>query len=267
MASIQLTDIAFAYNGCPVLRHVSLGVASGERVALLGSNGAGKTTLLKLIGGVLQPVQGTIVLDGQRINRLPKRELSRKTAIVPQEFVVPFAFAVREVVELGRTPYVRILSGLRASDRLAVEKAMEQTDVVQFSSRVFNELSGGERQRVMIAMALAQEPELLLLDEPTQQLDITRQAEVMDLIIGLNRRWGLTVIAAIHDLNLAGRYFDRLILLHNGTVLADGPPERVLRTDFMEEAYDGPVEIFRSGDSKTPIVFPVSRFRDLPNEQ
>ncbi len=234
-------------------------IAAGERIAVLGPNGAGKTTLLKLLSGTRAPTKGSILLDGRSLCTVPRLELARKMAVVPQEFVFPFAFTAREIVELGRTPHVGFLRGLRSDDRRAVQRAMQLTDTI--------DLSGGERQRVIIAMALAQEPEVLLLDEPTQQLDITRQAEILDLVTELNRGRGLTVVAAIHDLNLAGRYFERLIVLHRGTVLADGTPASVLRADFVERAYDGPVEILWVGNGRSPIVLPVSRFRDLLNQQ
>jgi iron complex transport system ATP-binding protein len=156
---------------------------------------------------------------------------------------------------------------MRSNDWRAVQQAMQLTQTIDLAGRVFNELSGGERQRVIIAMALAQEPEVLLLDEPTQQLDITRQAEILDLVSKLNRSRGLTVVAAIHDLNLAGRYFDRLIMLHHGRVFADGTPESVLRADLLETAYEGPVEIVRTQKGRPPIVLPASRFRNGLNDR
>jgi iron complex transport system ATP-binding protein len=139
---------------------------------------------------------------------------------------------------------------------------MQLTDTTGLSGRIIHELSGGERQRVVIAMALAQQPEILLLDEPTHLLDITRQAEILDLITELNLKRGLTVVAAIHDLNLAGRYFNRLVFLHGGAVLAEGPPTTVLRAEILEEAYGGPVELMPTGDGRPAIVLPASRVRD-----
>jgi len=155
-----------------------------------------------------------------------------------------------------------LLRGFRAHDRQAVERAMQLTDTAGLARRIINELSGGERQRVIIAMALAQEPQILLLDEPTHLLDITRQAEILGLVTELNRDRGLTVVAAIHDLNLAGTYFHRLILLHQGKVLAEGPPDAVLRADIVEKAYGGPVEIVRPGNGRPPVVLPAPRLRD-----
>ena len=262
MAAFRVLQLSFGYNGQPVLDGISLNIGAGERIGVLGPNGAGKTTLLRLLSGTRTPVTGSVLLDGRSLSAMPRLELARKIAVVPQEFVVPFAFTAREIVEMGRTPHVGLLRGMRSNDWRAVQYAMQLTHTIDLAGRVFNELSGGERQRVIIAMALAQEPEVLLLDEPTQQLDITRQAEILDLVSKLNRSRDLTVVAAIHDLNLAGRYFDRLILLHRGRVFADGTPESVLRADLRETAYEGPVEIVRTHNGRPPIVLPASRFRN-----
>jgi iron complex transport system ATP-binding protein len=266
MALIRLLQVSFGYNCQPVLDGISLDISTGERIAVLGPNGAGKTTVLKLLSGTLVPTEGSILLGGRQLGTVPRLELARMIAVVPQEFVVPFAFTAREIVELGRTPHVGFLRGLGSEDWRAVQRAMQLTDTLDLASRIFNELSGGERQRAIIAMALAQEPEILLLDEPTQQLDITRQAEILDLITELNRLRGLTVVAAIHDLNMAGRYFNRLIVLHRGTVLVEGTPESVLRAEFLQKAYEGPVEILRLGNGRAPIVLSAPRVHKEPEE-
>ena len=267
MAAIELRGISFAYNARPTLDEISLSIAVGERAALIGANGVGKTTLLKLMSGVLAPAKGLVLLDGRPLPGIPRCELARRVAVVPQEFVVPFAFTARELVELGRTPHLRFLAGLRSADRHAVDHAMDLTDTALLANRIFNELSGGERQRLMIAMAVAQESEILLLDEPTQQLDITRQAEILDLVAELNCRQGLTVMAAIHDLNLAARYFQRIIVLHGGSLLADGPPTEVLSSDLLQEAYEGPVEVLPSNTNHLPVVLPVPRLQPHERKQ
>lgn len=263
MPLIRVDDVRFSYSDHPVLSGVSLSIHSGERVAILGANGAGKTTFLKLLSGTLAPTAGSILMEEREIHRCPRAEVARRIAVVPQEFVVPFAFTTGELVELGRTPHLRPMRGLRSEDRLAVRRAMQLTDMAPLAGRVFNELSGGERQRAVLAMALAQEPEILLLDEPTQQLDITRQAEILDLVSDLNVRKNLTVVAAMHDLNLAGRYFERLVVLHRGTVLEDGTPQVVLRPEVLASAYGGPVEVLKSLGGGAPVVFPVSRFHNV----
>ena len=267
MAMILASQASFDYDGQPVLTGISLEIHAGERVAILGPNGVGKTTLLKLVSGARSPSRGSILLNGRDLRSVPRQELARKIAVVPQDLAVPFAFTAQEIVELGRTPHLGLLRGFRSNDRCAVEQAMFLTDTADLSGRIINELSGGERQRVIIAMALAQEPEILLVDEPTHLLDITRQAEILDLVTELNRSRGLTIVAAIHDLNLAGRYFNRLIVLHRGAVLADGAPENVLRAEVVEEAYGGPVEIVQAGSGRAPVLLPVSRYRDRVIEQ
>jgi iron complex transport system ATP-binding protein len=257
MTAIQLHELSFAYNGRQVLESISLDVAAGERLAVLGSNGAGKTTLLKLIGGVLTPARGKVSIEGFSLHKMPKRELAQRIAAVPQMFVVPFAFTVREIVELGRTPHLRALTSFSTADRESVDRALEMTGTARFSDRIFNELSGGERQRVMIAMALAQEPRILLLDEPTQHLDLGRQAEILDLISEFNESRGLTVIAAIHDLNLAARYFNRIVVLHDGSVAKDGSPGEVLSAVLLERVYGGPIQVLQAPGESMPIVLPV----------
>ena len=256
MTAIQLHELSFSYNGRPVLEGLSLAVAASERLAILGANGAGKTTLLKLIGGTLRPARGSVSIAGTPLDSLSRRDLARRISTVPQVFTVPFAFSVREIVELGRTPHLRPLYGLSARDRVAVERALELTGARDFSTRIFNELSGGERQRVVIAMALAQEPQILLLDEPTQQLDLARQAELLDLISDLTRSQGLTVVAAIHDLNLAARYFERLAFLHNGSVTAEGTPAQVLSAELLQKVYGNHIQVLHLTDQAWPIVLP-----------
>jgi iron complex transport system ATP-binding protein len=185
--------------------------------------------------------------------------MARLVAVMPQDLVIPFSFTVREMVELGRTAYIGLFGGFGTADRHAVELAMEVTDATGLASRVVNELSGGERQRVLVAMALAQQPRILLLDEPTQRLDLTRQAEILDLIRDVSASRGLTVLAAIHDLNLAALYFDRLILLSGGAIVADGAPDRVMKAEVLEPAYSGRLRFVPVDTTTTPLVLPAPR--------
>jgi iron complex transport system ATP-binding protein len=262
MPIVQLRQASFSYGSHGVRRvldRVSLRLDAGERVGLIGPNGAGKTTLLKLVGGVLRGSRGSVQIEGADVGGIPRQQMGRLVAMVPQDLVIPFSFTVREMVELGRTAYVSLFGGLGAADRHAVEHAMAVTDSTALASRVVNELSGGERQRVLIAMALAQEPRLLLLDEPTQRLDLTRQAEILDLMRDVSAEHRLTVIAAIHDLNLAALYFDRLIVLSGGAIVADGPPGQVMNADVLEHAYAGRLRFVPVGSSTTPIVLPAPK--------
>ncbi|HTS57884.1 MAG TPA: ABC transporter ATP-binding protein [Terriglobales bacterium] len=259
MSAIQLDNVTFAYNGRPVLAGLSLRIARGERLALLGPNGSGKSTLLKLMSGILTPSAGCVLLEGRSPAATPRRELARSIAMVPQDFAVPFAFTAREIIELGRTPHLTRWGSYSSLDRQFIDEAVEATGVQELSHRVFNELSGGERRRVMIAMALAQKSEILLLDEPTQQLDISRQGDVLNLIVELNAARGITVVAAMHDLNLAARYFDRVVMLHRQSIAADGAPADVLEPDFLETVYGGQLEVSTSRDGSSPVVLPIPR--------
>jgi iron complex transport system ATP-binding protein len=257
MAIVQLDQVSLSYGARRVLDLISLRLEAGERVGVIGANGAGKTTLLKVIGGVLPASGGKVRIDGVDVAVIPRRRMARLVAVVPQDLVIPFSFTVREMVELGRTAYMGLFGGFGTADRRAVEHAMEVTDATGLASRVVNELSGGERQRVLVAMALAQQARILLLDEPTQRLDLTRQAEILDLIRDVSASRGLTVLAAIHDLNLAALYFDRMILLSGGAIVADGAPDRALRAEVLEPAYAGRLRFVPVDGSATPLVLPA----------
>ena len=239
---LQLDTLTFGYGSQPLFVDTSLSIDSGEMVGLLGPNGAGKTTLLRLAIGALRPQHGHVLLGGRDLRHLSRREAARRIAVVPQEFSTPFAFTVRELIGLGRTPYLSFFGTERPADHLAVQQAMEATGTAPLAGRVFNELSGGEKQRVALALALAQQPELLVLDEPTTHLDLKYQISVLELAQRLNRERGLTVLATLHDLNLAARYFPRLILFQRG-IVADGPPVEVLQSRLLSRVYEVPVEV------------------------
>ncbi|MBC7259683.1 MAG: heme ABC transporter ATP-binding protein [Chloroflexi bacterium] len=240
---IAAQDVDFSYYNGLVLRDVTLNLATGAMVSLIGPNGSGKTTLLKILCGLLKPKRGRVLLSGQDIDRLSRREVAQEVALVPQELSVPFDFTVREMVMLGRTPYVRHLRGMTPQDHQVVDRMLTLTNTSALAQRPFNELSGGEQQRVIIAMALAQEPRVLLLDEPVVHLDVNHQIEILELIRRLNRQAGLTVLATMHDLNLASLYFDRLVLLNEGRVVTSGAPGEVLREDTIRRVFRADVRI------------------------
>jgi len=239
---LTVEDLTFGYTGQTLLYNVQASVQSGEMVGLLGPNGSGKTTLLRLLSGVLRPQRGHILLDGRELAAWGRRGIAQRIAVVPQELQVPFAFTVEQMVALGRTPFVSVFGTRTSRDREIVREAMHVAEVDGLAERVFNELSGGERQRVMVAMALAQQPRLLLLDEPTSHLDIKYQIEMLELVRRLNREMGMAVIAAMHDLNLAARYFSRLLLFQRG-VVADGSPAEVLEPRLLQRVYGVNVQV------------------------
>lgn len=239
-------QVDFAYGERTVLHGADIALLAGDLVALVGPNGSGKTTLLKLLCGILAPKAGRVTWNGSNLGALKRRILAQQIALVPQELNIPFAFTVSEIVGLGRTPHMRPLSGESRRDRLAVTQALELTETRGLADRFFGELSGGEQQRVALAMALAQiadsvldsgGPSVLLLDEPTVHLDINHQIEILELIHKLNRERGLTVLATMHDLNLASLYFDRLILLNEGRIVTDGTPQAVLSKERVENVF------------------------------
>jgi iron complex transport system ATP-binding protein len=236
---LQFHNVSFSYERRSVLADISFSVEAGECGALIGPNGIGKTTLLRLAAGVLACSGGNISLAGRRLDLLRLGETARLVALVPQRFEVPFDFTVEQIVEQGRTPYLGLLAGFKHRDRRAVERALELADVGSLRNRIFNELSGGERQRVKIALGLAQEPRLLLLDEPTQNLDLGRQLELLDSVRCLNDE-GVTILAAMHDLQLIPGTFSSVLLLEPDREARKGSPQDILRPDILERAFDCP---------------------------
>jgi iron complex transport system ATP-binding protein len=236
---LSFRDVSFGYGGDDIVRSASFDLEGGSCTALIGPNGAGKTTLLRLAAGTLQCRSGSVVLNGEQLHSLPLSRVARTVALVPQQLIVPFQFTVREVVEQGRTPYLSFLRGPMREDRVAVDRALELADVTGLQRRVFNELSGGERQRVKIALGLAQQPKLLLLDEPTQNLDIGRQVELIDLLHFLGAE-GITIFSSIHDLQLLEGNFSSTILLSPDTTLMKGTPGEILKPAILEKAFNCP---------------------------
>ena len=242
-ALLSAETISFAYAGVPTLTDVDFALECGALRALLGPNGSGKTTLLKILTGILPPARGVVKYQSVDLKTMSRREIAKRVALVPQELNLQFGFTVRQMVMLGRTPHVNALGGPSKQDREVVERVMEMTETAEMRDRIITELSGGEQQRVVIAMALAQEPQVLLLDEPTVHLDINHQIEILELVRKLNRERGLTVLATMHDLNLAALYFDDLVLLERGRVVAQGAPSDVLSAERIQAVFNAHVLI------------------------
>ena len=235
---IDITEVTVRYGSHTVVKDLSMSVDKGGFVSLIGPNGAGKSTILKAITKNVDIDSGDICLGGKSIKDISYREKARIVGFVPQEFSVDYDFGVYDIVAMGRNPYARMLRGFDDSDSLAVEEAMLKTDTLKYKDKKFNNLSGGEKQRVIIARALAQQPQILILDEATSNLDIHHQLDVLELIYRLNREDGMTVLAVMHDLNMAARFSDRLILLFSGTIVCQGKPEEVLREEVLKQVYD-----------------------------
>jgi len=235
--AIELRGVTAGYAGRAVIRDVTLSVDAGERVALVGPNGAGKSTLLRLVTGLLRPTAGEVLLDGVGIASLSREAIARRIAVVPQVAQLPFSARVEQVVALGRLPHENPLRGPRPADHAAVAAAIERVGLSALVGRDARELSLGERQLVLVAVAVAQAAPVVLLDEPTVHLDIRHQVDVMDLLADLNRREGATIVAVLHDLHLAARSFTRIVVLAEGRVAADGPPDVALSPDRIRDVF------------------------------
>ncbi|WP_435147946.1 heme ABC transporter ATP-binding protein [Halobaculum sp. P14] len=250
---IRATDVSVALGGDTVLDGVSLDVDAGELVGLVGPNGAGKTTLIRVLNGTLTPDAGRVALAGDDVAGLSRRATARRVATVPQDATFSFEFTVREAVEMGRTPYVSRFGQAGDDDDAAVERAMERAEVAAFADRAVTTLSGGERQRLLLARALAQDTPALLLDEPTASLDINHQLRTFRLVADAVAD-GKAALAAIHDLNLAARFCDRLVLLAGGRIRAAGDPEAVLADDALAESFGVDTALNRDPAVDTPLL-------------
>jgi iron complex transport system ATP-binding protein len=251
---IEVDSIFFRYHQDWVLHDISFQVRKGEFVGVIGPNGSGKTTLLKILYRLLSPQQGEVLFDHLSLKKMNRGEIAKKIAVVAQETYPAFPFRVIEMVLMGRSPYLGHLMFESPKDLEIAKKAMEWTEILPISQRPIDELSGGERKRVYLARALAQEPEVILLDEPTTNLDIHHQVESLDLVLSLNREKGLTILMASHDLNLASEYCDRLILLQHGGIFHMGPPEEVMTRENIEKVYGCQVWVDRNPVSGMPRV-------------
>jgi iron complex transport system ATP-binding protein len=234
---IDVRSVSFRYRKDWVLQDLSFEVKRGEFVGVIGPNGSGKTTLLKILYRLLSPQQGEVLYSRLPLKRMSRTEIAKKIAVVTQEAYSLFPFRVIEIVLMGRSPYLGHQLFESERDLAIAKKAMEWTEILPIAERSIDELSGGERKRVFIAKALAQEPEAILLDEPTTNLDIHHQIDFLDLILGLNREKGLTILMATHDINMASEFCDRLILLRQGRIYKMGLPAEVITRETMEQVY------------------------------
>jgi iron complex transport system ATP-binding protein len=256
---LTASSLSFAYRERLVLNQVSLGIERGDLVGILGPNGSGKTTLLKMIGGTLTPNAGEVIFGGRPMVRWARREAARRLAYVPQETYAPFDFSVLDIVLMGRYPHLGTFALEGPADLAIARASLEATGTASFEARLFSTLSGGEKQRVVIASALAQDPELLLLDEPTASLDIGHQLEVHDLLVRLNRDRRMTMVLSTHDLNFAAALCRSLVLLRDGRVLAQGPTESVLTSDAVRALYGVTADVQRHSRAGHLTVTPIGR--------
>jgi iron complex transport system ATP-binding protein len=256
MPIIEAKDIVFGYEKRPLFDRLNVTIERGEFVGLVGPNGSGKTTFLNLLTRVLRPSSGRIVIDGSDIHSVSARQLARKVAVVPQESIFIFPFTVREIVLMGRAPHLRSILE-KDEDFSIAEAAMKAVGVAHLADRPVTQLSGGERQGVIIARALAQMPEILLLDEPTAFLDIRHQVDIYDILTRLNTERKMTIVAVSHDLNLAAHYCERILVFRRGELKFDGEPYAAITPAIVREVYEADVIVRRDEQTGRPFVLPV----------
>ncbi|MEV4501369.1 ABC transporter ATP-binding protein [Streptomyces klenkii] len=249
-------DLTLAYEDRTVVDGLDLAVPDGRVTIVIGPNACGKSTLLRALGRLLKPARGTVLLDGEELARIPTRTIAKSLGLLPQTPVAPEAITVADLVARGRQPHQRWWQQWSEADERAVADAMARTDTTALAERSVDELSGGQRQRVWIAMALAQETDLLLLDEPTTYLDISHQVEVLDLVRRLNRERGRTVVAVLHDLNQAARYADHLVAMKAGRIVAQGRPADIVTADLVREVFGLHAVVVPDPVTGSPLVVP-----------
>ncbi|GHD12495.1 ABC transporter ATP-binding protein [Tianweitania populi] len=259
--TLTISDLAAGYGDALVLGGLDLEVPTGGITAIVGANACGKSTLLRVMSRLLSPRSGQVLLDGKSIHRMPPRQLARTLGLLPQSPIAPEGITVADLVSRGRHPHQGLLSRWTQADDEAVASALEATKTFDLAERPVDELSGGQRQRVWIAMALAQQTDLLLLDEPTTFLDISHQVEVLDLLTDLNKRRGTTIVMVLHDLNLAARYADYLVAIADGRLHAAGKPEAILTEDTVRKVFGLESRIILDPTSGRPLMLPIGRHR------
>ncbi|TQK19427.1 iron complex transport system ATP-binding protein [Microbacterium sp. SLBN-154] len=251
--------LTLSFGERTIVSGLDLVVPPGQVTAIIGANGCGKSTLLRALSRLIAPRAGQVVLDGTALHRRGSKEVARMLGLLPQSPVAPEGIAVADLVGRGRHPHQRPLARWSAHDDEVVARALEATGTSDLADRPIDELSGGQRQRVWIAMALAQETDILLLDEPTTFLDVAHQIEVLDLLTDLNRDRGTTIVMVLHDMNLAARYADHLFALRDGHVVAEGPPRDILTRELIAEVFDLDAVVIDDPVSGAPIVLPRGR--------
>ena len=270
MAVLEARNLTLKYHQRSVVDGLSVRIPEGRVTMIVGANACGKSTLLRGLARLLKPAAGAVTLDGRAIHTLPSRELARTLGLLPQHPTSPDGITVRDLVGRGRYPHQGFFRSWREGDLsphdLAVQRALEATGTLALAERDVDELSGGQRQRVWIAMALAQETEVLLLDEPTTFLDLAHQVEVLDLVTDLNRERGTTVAIVLHDLNLAARYADNVIAMKDGAVAAMGAPEDVVTEELVREVFGLESRVMPDPVSGTPLIVPIGRHHATANE-
>ncbi|WP_430867319.1 ABC transporter ATP-binding protein [Demequina aurantiaca] len=258
--TLEANQLSLGYGDRLVVDNLSLEIPPGKITAIVGANACGKSTLLRSMTRLLSPRSGHVLLDGKSVHRMPAKELAREMGLLPQSPIAPEGITVADLVGRGRHPHQRVMSRWTRQDDEAVAAALEATETLELAERAVDELSGGQRQRAWIAMALAQETDVLLLDEPTTFLDVAHQVEVLDLLTDLNRERGTTIVMVLHDLNLAARYADHLVAMVDGGVHAVGTPGAVFTVDMVRAVFGLESAVIEDPTSGTPLMLPRGRY-------
>jgi ABC-type cobalamin/Fe3+-siderophores transport system ATPase subunit len=256
--SLAARDITIGYDKKTISEHLDLEVPESRFTAIIGPNACGKSTLLRALSRLLKPGRGEVLLDGRDIHARPAREVARRLGLLPQSSIAPDGITVAELVARGRFPHQRLIRQWSAADEEAVVAAMAATGVTELSGELVDTLSGGQRQRVWVAMVLAQQTPIVLLDEPTTFLDIAHQIELLELCVRLNREQDTTMVAVLHDLNQAARYADHLVVMKAGAIVAQGDPREVMTAELIEEVFGLGCRIIDDPETHTPLVIPRS---------
>jgi len=254
---IKASNLKIGYENKIVVEEFNFEINTGEIISLIGPNGSGKSTVLKVVSRLMKATEGMVHLDGNDIHRLSTKEVAKKLSMLSQQQVMPPDFTIRELVGYGRLPHRKWYETKTQEDEEIIEWAISQTRLEKLADRYINSLSGGERQRAWIAMALAQRPKILLLDEPTTYLDICHQIEVMELISRLNLELGITVVMVLHDLNQAVRYSSRLVVIKDGRFVGEGSPEKILTKEMLRRVYNVEAEVTIDKHAGKPIFMPI----------
>ena len=257
--SFEGKNIVTGYDKKIIIDGVDITIPSNKISVIIGSNGCGKSTLLKTLARLIKPISGDIIIYGKKVTSIPSKQLAKVLGLLPQSPVVPEGITVWDLVSRGRFPYQTMLKSMSKEDFEAVEEALEIMGITELANRCVDELSGGQRQRVWIAMALAQQTDILLLDEPTTYLDIAYQVEILDLLTDLNRRRNTTIVMVLHDINLSARYADYIFALRKGKLIKQGSPEEVITSELIDDVFGLDCEVIKDPVSKSPFIIPKGR--------